>query len=168
MPRPSKDSWALALAQVVKTRSTCVRRAVGCVLLDADGRVLATGYNGRASGLPHCNEADLPAHFSPDLDVIDGVNAGRKLYPNACKAAFGSASGSDLDGCEALHAEQNALLQCPEVRDIRTAVVTTSPCVTCTKLFLNTGCQRIIYREEYPQEEARRLWETAGREWSQL
>lgn len=120
------------------------------MLLDRSGHVIATGYNGVASGLPHCNEY--------------GRHVSTKDYPNACAAAD-APSGQSLDGCQAIHAEQNALLQCREVREIQTAYVTASPCMTCTKLLLNTGCKRIVYLEEYPHATAKDLWLSAGREW---
>jgi dCMP deaminase len=147
--RPTKDAWLLELAGVVAKRGTCVRRQVGCVLADAAGHVLATGYNGVASGVPHCSEghpcggADLP-------------------------------SGQGLDLCEAVHAEQNALLQCHDVGLIRTCYVTVSPCVTCTKLLLNTACQRIVYAERYAHDDAAcELWTrlqsyNQRREWLRL
>jgi dCMP deaminase len=137
MTRPSRDAWAAAIARVVATRSTCVRRAVGCVLTDSVGRIVATGYNGRAAGLPHCNDG----HPCP---------------------AVAAASGVDLDGCEAIHAEQNALLQCGDVDRIAAAYVTTEPCVTCVKLFLNTPCRRIFFDDPYAAN-GRALWRDAGR-----
>lgn len=145
------DEWALNLAVVTAHRSTCLRRHVGCVLLDAHNHVLSTGYNGVASGAMHCNE------YIPDLHV----------YPFACAGAKAK-SGTDLDACEAIHAEQNALLQCRDVHALVTAYVTTSPCVTCVKLLLNTGCQRIVFLDEYPHEAAKRLWVTNGRVWKQV
>jgi hypothetical protein len=39
-------------------------------------------------------------------------------------------SGTGLDVCEAIHAEQNALLQCKDVEQIDTAYVTAMPCMT--------------------------------------
>jgi dCMP deaminase len=86
------------------------------------------------------------------------------VYAHACSGAA-SPSGTNLDACEAIHAEQNALLQCHDVFDIHTCYVTASPCVTCTKLLLNTGCQRIVFVEEYPQPEAGRLWKKSHRQW---
>lgn len=164
--RPSRDQWGLGLAQVTAQRGTCRRRQVGCVLLDGRGQVLATGYNGRAAGLPHCNEerwgpprCEYSQHGREQVVEI--------MYPNSCLGA-NSPSGTNLDGCEAIHAEQNALLQCRDVQLIHTCYVTTSPCVTCTKLLLNTSCERIVFAEEYPQKEARQLWEAAGREWIRL
>jgi dCMP deaminase len=153
--RPSLDAWALSLAQVVATRGTCLRRKVGCVLLDARGRVLATGYNGVARGLPHCNE--------PVFDESNPFGAG---YPHACPAA-GAASGTDLDGCGAVHAEQNALVQCRDPDAVHTCCTTVSPCANCVKLLLATGCRRAVFLAPYAVEDpARRLWEDAGREWT--
>jgi dCMP deaminase len=142
--RPSREEYFLAIAALVATRSTCLRRAVGCVLVDARGHVLATGYNGVARGLPHCN-----AH-----DPFDETG-----YPNACVGAR-SPSGTDLDRCEAIHAEANAVLQCRDAWSIDTAYVTAAPCVACAKLLLNTATRRVVFAEAYPGAEA--LWEAAG------
>lgn len=137
--RPTKDQYFASMALLASSRSTCPRRSVGCVLVNHRGHVLSTGYNGPASGQPHC---------------ID----------HPCEGAC-AAPGTKLDACEALHAEQNALLQCRDVYQIETAYVTASPCITCTKLFLNTSCKRIVYLNEYPHPAARLLWEGAGRKW---
>jgi len=98
------------------------------------------------------------------MDHVENPDQPRIIYPHACSGAAAE-SGTMLDSCEAIHAEQNALLQCQDVRQIHTCYVTTSPCVTCTKLLLNTSCQRIIYQLPYPQPEAKALWEKAGRTW---
>ena len=148
--RPSRDEWALKLALLTAQRSTCLRRAVGAVLLNERGHVLATGYNGVAAGQFHCNDHD------PYYDTG---------YPHACSSIHAS-SGTDLDGCQAIHAEQNALLQCRDVYSIHTCYVTVSPCMTCTKLLLNTSCQRIVFLHEYPHQAAQ-LWINSGREWFQ-
>lgn len=152
--RPNRDEWAMELAYQTSLRSTCLRRAVGCVLLNHRGHVLATGYNGVASGLPHCNEETQ--YLSED--------GGKSVYGNACSGAQ-SPSGTNLDGCQAIHAEQNALLQCRDVYEIETIYTTTSPCITCTKLLLNTGCQRIVFLQEYTHADAKKLWTQSGRRW---
>lgn len=166
MPRLTIDEWGLQLALLTGRRSTCLRRAVGAVLLNAKGHVLATGYNGRAAGLPHCND---PA--SQTGRVFFGQAAavpGPASYPNACAGAL-SPSGTNLDGCEAIHAEQNALLQCRDVSLIHTCCVTCSPCMTCVKLLLNTGCKRIIFRDEYPHLSAANLWlSMPNKEWVKI
>ena len=148
--RPDRDTWLLRMAHLVAERGTCLRRRVGCVLVNKRGHVLATGYNGVAAGLPHCNDM-----------AADGS------YPHACIGAT-AASGTCLDDCQALHAEQSALMQCHDVYAIEAAFVTLSPCVTCTKLLLSTSCERIVFSEVYPQPQAQRLWETAGRQWIKL
>lgn len=160
--RPSRDEWALQLALLTARRATCCRRSVGCVLLNARGHVIATGYNGVAAGQKHCNEVTS--------QYIDNVPMGELpvvVYGNACEGA-NSPSGTNLDACAAIHAEQNALLQCGDVYAIDTCYVTASPCVTCTKLLLNTGCRRIVFVEEYPQPAARVLWTSSGRSWERL
>ena len=129
------------MAGLLALRATCHRRGVGCVLVDEDGYVLATGYNGVASGMPHCSE-------------------GFK-----CEAAS-APSGTNLDGCEAIHAEQNAIMRVADIRRVHTCYVTVSPCMTCTKLLLGTGCKRIKFQDEYPHAAAaRELWTRAGRAW---
>lgn len=154
-PRPTSDTYFLNMATVVATRATCLRRAVGCVLVDQDKHVLSTGYNGRAAGLPHCNNGAL---LSPG-----GGKPVETIYPNACRGAC-AASGTHLDECEAIHAEQNALLQCPDVRGILTCYCTTAPCIHCVKLLLNTGCRRIVFRDPYPSN-GEAIWTAAGRRW---
>ena len=137
MERISKDEYFSLMAQLVSRRATCARRSVGCVLVSSRGHVLATGYNGVPSGHDHCSSTPCPG----------------ASYP----------SGTGLERCEAVHAEQNALLQCRDVYEIETAYVTAMPCMTCTKLLLNTGCKRIVYIEPYPHEEAQKLWIKNGR-----
>lgn len=172
--RPSRDEWALKLALLTAQRATCCRRQVGCVLLNSRGHVLATGYNGVAAGLPHCNEVTDEV-VNPALDRGDGTYRTAehweretiKVYGHSCSGAS-APSGTNLDGCQAIHAEQNALLQCRDIYQIHTAYVTASPCVTCCKLLLNTSCERIVYVEEYPHSAARDLWTGAGRSWEQI
>lgn len=155
MSRPTLDRWALDLAAVVATRGTCARRQVGCVLMDARGHILATGYNGPAAALPHCR-------------MNDGLFA--DAAENVCHG-HGFASGQGLDACQAIHAEQNALLQCRDVSQIFACYVTVSPCVTCVKMLLNTSCQRVVFATPYADAETARRWWTSGprsREWIDL
>ena len=118
------DSYFLQMAQLVAKRSTCRRRNVGCVLVDSSNHVVATGYNGVPTHFPHCLE-------SPCL----GAN---------------SPSGTDLESCLAVHAEQNALLQLRS-NDFLTAYLTVSPCITCAKMIANSKIVRIVAQESYTQ-----------------
>lgn len=188
--RPSRDQWAMGLAQLTALRTTCCRRKVGAVLLNKRGHVLSTGYNGVAAGLPHCIEVIKSPVYHNDNRVVDvkdmwefkGVKTPKfsggffskegnlqcvgfeHTHPYACPGA-NSPSGTNLDGCHAIHAEQNALLQCRDVYSIHTCYVTTAPCVTCCKLLLNTSCQHIVFLEEYHGTAAKELWLSAGRNW---
>ena len=47
--RPSWDEYFMGIVELVKTRSTCMRRQVGALIVK-DKRILATGYNGAAVG----------------------------------------------------------------------------------------------------------------------
>jgi dCMP deaminase len=168
--RLTRDQWAIQMAFVTAKRSTCCRRAVGCVLLNKRGHIISTGYNGVASGLPHCNEVTevvqnlIPqpgrTHRHPEYWGKQAV----EKYGNVCEGHT-ALSGTNLDGCMAIHAEQNALLQCKDIHDIDTAYVTTSPCVTCTKLLLNTSCNRIVFLETYTHSQSEKIWIEAGRQW---
>lgn len=163
--RSSIDAWAMSLAVVTEKRGTCLRRQVGCVLLDRQNRLLATGYNGVARGLPHCNEAV----FGEEVPTSGPYGVRPVLYPHACPGAR-MPSGTGLDVCEAVHAEQNALLQCGDPDVVWSCYVTVSPCVPCTKLLMNTGCRRVVFREAYAHDEAARaLWvKTMDRTWEQF
>ena len=138
--RPNRDEYFTKMALLVAFRATCPRRAVGCVLVNSAGHVIATGYNGVARGTPHCEGE----HRCGGSD---------------------SPSGQGLNKCKAIHAEQNALLQCSDVECIDTVYVTASPCITCAKLLLNTNCKRVVFFEEYSDISAKDLWESTGREW---
>lgn len=153
--RPSRDETWLNVAREIARRSTCLRRAVGCVLVDARGHVLSTGHNGVAAGRPHCNE-HVVARNLPE-------------YPNACAGAA-APSGARLDDCEAVHAEANALLQCRAPFEIDVCYVTVSPCVPCAKLLLNTSCGRVVFLEEYAGGAAARelFAKDGGRRWELL
>ncbi len=139
--RLSKHDTIIRLAWTLAARSTCSRRKVACILLDKYGRIIGTGYNGVARGMKHC--IDVP-----------------------CEGA-GQPSGEGLDRCEAIHAEQNALMECHDVLKIHTCVVTHSPCVHCVKQLMNTSCRRIIYDIEYPHARSEGLAKSANIEWRQ-
>ncbi len=147
--RAGRREYFSAMARVVATRSTCRRRAVGCVLVDRDGHVLATGYNGTPSGSAHCTDNPCTILNHPTRD------ASLRLPP----------SGTGLDSCRAVHAEANALIQCVDARRVETVYTTTSPCWECTKMLANTGARRIVYNELYPHDDARREWIYGRRDW---
>ena len=121
--RLDADHYFLSIAQLVAKRSTCRRRRVGCVLVDTQNHIVATGYNGVPSGFTHC------------LDV-------------PCEGAS-SPSGTDLEKCLAVHAEVNAFLHLTS-EDTLTAYLSTTPCFTCAKMICNSKVRRIVATEWYP------------------
>lgn len=138
--RPSWDEYFMTLAKQVATRTTCIRRAVGCVLV-RDKRIIATGYNGAPTGLRHCAETGC---IRQKLDVP---------------------SGERHELCRALHAEQNALIQAARYGlpvDGSTIYITTQPCVVCAKMLINAGVQEIVYANPYPDELSLSMLEEAG------
>ena len=141
--RPHIDDYFMAMALLASTRSTCQRRKVGCILTDEHNQVLATGYNGVPKQRVHCIDSPCPG--------------------------ASSVSGKDLDECYAIHAEQNALLQCKDISKIWKCYTTTAPCVTCVKLLLNTPATKIVFLKPYGTcNISKMLWKESSRQWCQL
>lgn len=130
------------MAQLAATRGTCARRQVGCVLVDMHNHVLATGYNGVCRGSQHCTDHPCPGANAP--------------------------SGQSLHLCEAIHAEENALIQCRDINAIWTVYSTASPCVLCMRKLVGTGVKRIVFSEEYPHAESKRMAEDRDISWIHL
>ena len=133
--RPSWDEYFMKLAHEVQTRTTCLRRGVGAIIVK-DKRILATGYNGVPTGLRHC--------------AVTGC----------LREQLGVPSGQRHEICRGLHAEQNALLQAARYGiNIQGAsiYITTQPCVVCAKMLINAGITEIIYKNPYPDELAMEL-----------
>lgn len=138
--RPSWDEYFAALAEQVSTRTTCVRRAVGAVIVK-DNRILATGYNGVPMGMEHCGKV------------------------GCLREKMGVPSGERQEICRGLHAEQNAIIQAARHGiniDGASIYVNTQPCVVCAKMLINSGIQEVIYQNPYPDELAMSMLEEAG------
>ena len=128
--RPSWDEYFMEMAELARTRTTCLRRGVGAVIVK-DNRILATGYNGVPVGMAHCAEA------------------------GCLREKLGVPSGERQEICRGLHAEQNAIIQAAkygiDIRDSK-IYITTQPCITCAKMCINAGIIEIIYANPYPDE----------------
>lgn len=130
----------MEITRVVASRSTCLRRVVGCVIVK-DKRMLASGYNGAPSGLQHCNQA--------------GCIREREGIP----------SGQRQELCRGLHAEQNAIVQAALHGSSvagGTLYCTHQPCITCTKMIINAGIVRVLFKNSYPDALARQMFTEAG------
>lgn len=139
--RRSWDNLWLTVAQELATMSTCHRRNVGCVFVDAHNKVLSTGFNGVPPKHKHCR-GDGP-------DIVK------------CSGAF-SPSGINIDGCEANHAEINAMIHCTDNQRVHTIYVTCSPCMSCIKALACTSAVNIVYSDMYPGfNNVKEFWESS-------
>ena len=138
--RPSWDEYFMKMANDVATRTTCLRRGVGAVIVK-DRRILATGYNGVPTGLTHCSET------------------------GCLREQLGVPSGQRHEICRGLHAEQNAIIQAARYGiNIAgaTIYVNTQPCVVCAKMLINAGITEVVFQNPYPDELACEMLREAG------
>ena len=137
------DIRFIEMAEVVGSWSSCYQenRHVGAVIVK-DKRILATGYNGAPSGVQSCKDK--------------GECLRKKLN---------IPSGTRHEVCYAVHAEQNAICQAAKLGlsvDGATIYVTHQPCSICTKLIINAGIKRVIYKHGYPDDFSIKLLQDAG------
>src|SRR3990170_3013753 len=115
--RPPWDVYFMRMAVLAASRSTCLRRHVGAVIVK-DRMVLSTGYNDTPRGLRNCGEGGCP------------------------RCASDAPSGTGLDTCLCIHGEQNSVVQAAYhgVSVAGATIYTThQPCLTCAKLIVNAG-----------------------------
>ncbi|MCG9479515.1 MAG: cytidine/deoxycytidylate deaminase family protein [Actinomycetia bacterium] len=139
--RPSWDQYFIAITKQVATRSTCLRRKVGAIVVK-DKRILTTGYNGAPKGTRNCLEIGT-----------------------CLREEMGVPSGQRHEICRGLHAEQNALLQAAyHGVQIKGGVIycTTQPCVMCAKMIINTGIRTVYHLEDYSDPLSLELMGEAG------
>lgn len=126
--RPHIAEYNIGLAYHVATRSTCLRRKVGAVAIK-NNRLIASGTNGAVSGTPHC---------------LTCIRNDRNIP-----------SGTDLNTCFGIHAEQNLLTQAATFGlslSGSSVYVTNQPCFTCIKLLAGIKPKAIIYKDIYPDD----------------
>ncbi len=140
MKRPSWEEYFMDITHMVKSRSTCLRRHIGAVIVK-DKNILTTGYNGAPSNTRHC------------LDI------------GCLREKLNIPSGERHELCRALHAEQNAIIQAAkhginiEGADL---YCTHLPCLICSKMIINAGIRKIYYEGDYPDPLSREMLEEAG------
>ncbi len=130
----------MSIAKLVATRSTCLRREVGAVLVK-DKRILATGYNGAPTGIRHCEETGCLRE---------------RLKVN---------SGERHELCRGLHAEQNVIIQAAYygVSTKGTNLYATHmPCIICSKMLVNAGVEKIFFLDGYPDPLAEEMLDEAN------
>lgn len=138
--RPSWEDYFLQLADLVASRSTCLRRQVGAVLV-RDERIIATGYNGAPRGISHCLEV------------------------GCLREKMGIRSGERYELCRGVHAEQNAIINAAYYGvSTKGAVLycTNQPCLICARMIINAGIDKVVHRGNFTDDLAVQFMEDAG------
>ena len=139
--RPSWDEYFMNIAQVVATRSNCMKRKVAAIIVK-DKRIISTGYNGTPRGVKNCNEG------------------------GCARCNNFTESGKNLADCVCSHGEENAIVQASyhgiAIKE-STIYSTYSPCLLCTKMIINAGIGEVVYNTDYPlAEQSFELLRNAG------
>jgi dCMP deaminase len=136
--RVSKDEYFMNIAIEVSRRSTCTRRQIGAIVVSDVGEIKSSGYNGNPRGLPHCHEI------------------------GCIRDKLGIPSGTRLETCTAVHAEQNALIQAGTNSRESTIYSTIVPCPICARMILNAQISRVVYIDDYSDLAGIELLKQAG------
>jgi len=138
--RLSADEYFLKIASVVAERSTCRRHHMGAIAV-RDKHILATGYNGAASGLKDCLEL------------------------GCLRNEQGIPSGERQEICRGIHAEQNVIIQ-GSLHGVSlegsTIYCTHTPCVLCAKMLANAKIKRFVSFGRYVDNTFIELFRDAG------
>ncbi len=137
--RPSWDEYFMDITLLVAKRTTCLRRAVGAVIVK-DKRILSTGYNGTPTGIAHCAET--------------GCLREKLKVP----------SGERHELCRGVHAEQNAIIQAAFYGvsiEGASLYCTTFPCSICAKMIINSGIKEIYYKFGYSDPMSEEMFKEA-------
>ncbi len=136
------DKWDqrfMQMAFTIADWSSCFRagRSIGCVIVK-DKRIMTTGYNGAPAGIKTCREKG-----------------------ECLRDKLGIPSGTRMETCYAVHAEQNAIVQAAyfglSVKD-STIYTTTYPCSMCAKILINAGIKEVVYTEGYVDDLSKKLF----------
>ncbi|MCK5836183.1 MAG: cytidine/deoxycytidylate deaminase family protein [Desulfobacula sp.] len=144
--RPSWNQYFMGITDLVSSRSTCLRRKVGAIIVK-DRRILCSGYNGAPSKVPHCSET--------------GCLREKLKVP----------SGEKHELCRGVHAEQNAIIQAAfHGIKVSGAVLycTNQPCSICAKMIINAGIKKVYYRDGYDDALGLEMFDQAKVELIQL
>lgn len=121
--RPSWDTYFMATALLIASRSSCERLQVGCVIVSSGvqkNRIIAAGYNGFLPGAPH-NSRVRDGHEQATVHAEQNA---------ICDAAR---RGVSLEGA--------------------TAYITHFPCINCAKIISAAGIRFVKYHSDYCNDE---------------
>lgn len=139
--RISKTDTYLNVAEMFSYRSTCLKRKYGAVIVKDDVEI-STGYNGSPRGYANCCDiGECP------------------------RIKLGLHQGEGYGMCRAIHAEQNALLNCSREQTIGADLYLTStnpednsihpakPCPICARFIIQAGIRNVILRVGNKEDE---------------
>lgn len=140
--RPGWDEYFMNIAKAVRVRSNCTSAPKGAIIVK-DKRIISSGYNGTPRGIKNCSEGGCKRCAERTLET----------------------SGHKLDECTCCHAEENAIVHAA-LHGISTKgatlYTTFTPCLTCAKMIINAGIERIVAGVEYPVGVALEILQEAG------
>jgi len=130
--RPDWDNYFIEIAKVVSSRATCLRRKYGAVIVK-DRVIVSTGYNGSPRGIDNC------------------IDTGK-----CTRQELNIPSGERYELCEAVHAEQNAIINAPPERRKGAVIYVAGfeedgsfangkPCKLCDRMIRNAQILEVIY-----------------------
>lgn len=120
--RQSWDEYFLDIAATIASRSTCLRKSVGCVLV-RNNQILASGYNGSMRGMAHCQDVGC---------LIENEHCVRTLHAEINAIIQCARHGTCIEGA--------------------TTYITHSPCWGCFRALANSGTVKIVFSEFYKDE----------------
>jgi dCMP deaminase len=134
LDRPDKTMYFLNIALSVATRSTCLRRNLGAVIVKGNV-IVGTGYNGTAKGVINCYEV--------------GCIKDEKSLPQ----------NKAYDLCPAVHAEENAIINSNRADRIGARLYIAGidadgeytkavPCQRCQRKIINSEIEEVILLDE--------------------
>ncbi len=133
--RPDWDEYFIEIAKVVSSRSTCLRRKYGAVIVK-DRVIISTGYNGAPRGMENCIDTGTCTRQEQNIP-----------------------SGERYELCEAVHAEQNAIIYGRPER-MEGAVIYIAgfeednsfavgkPCKLCDRMIKNARIGEVVYLDK--------------------
>ena len=108
----------------------------------------------------YCKRRQVGALLVKDKMIIsDGFNGTPSGFENQCE------DENDVTKPYVLHAEANAITKVAKSGNSSegaTLYITTSPCIECAKLIIQSGIKRVVYAEEYRKAEGIELLKRAN------
>lgn len=114
----------------------------------------------------YCKRRQVGALIVKDRMIIsDGYNGTPSGFENICEDETGATKPY------VLHAEANAISKVAKSGNSSegaTLYVTASPCMECSKLIIQAGIKRVVYRDQYRLDDGIQLLKRAGVEVEQV